>query len=70
MLLKYFKLTRTAGKGFLANEILSGIGFINEIKSMVSQFEPIRTVQVNNESIITFQLNKKHSIYAHFFYFK
>ena len=36
---------------------------------MVSQFEPIRTVQVNNESIITFQLNKKHSIYAYIFFY-
>ena len=62
-----FQINTNSWQGFLANEILSGIGFINEIKSMVSQFEPIRTVQVNNESIITFQLNKKHSIYAHIF---
>lgn len=62
-----FQINTNSWQGFLANEILSGIGFINEIKSMVSQFEPIRTVQVNNESIITFQLNKKHSIYAYIF---
>ena len=62
-----FQINTNSWQGFLANEILSGIDFINEIKSMVSQFEPIRTVQVNNESIITFQLNKKHSIYAHIF---
>jgi hypothetical protein len=62
-----FQINTNSWQGFLANEILSGIGFINEIKSMVSQFEPIRTVQVNNESIITFQLNKKYSIYAYIF---
>ncbi len=62
-----FHINTNSWQGFLANEILSGIGFINEIKSMVSQFEPIRTVQVNNESIITFQLNKKYSIYAYIF---
>jgi hypothetical protein len=62
-----FHINTNSWQGFLANEILSGIGFINEIKSMVSQFEPIRTVQVNNESIITFQINKKHSIYAYIF---
>ena len=62
-----FQINTNSWQGFLANEILSGIGFINEIKSMFSQFEPIRTVQVNNESIITFQLNKKHSIYAYIF---
>ncbi len=62
-----FQINTNSWQGFLANEILSGIGFINEIKSMVSQFEPIRTVQVNNESIITFQINKKHSIYAYIF---
>ena len=62
-----FQINTNSWQGFLANEILSGIGFINEIKSMFSQFKPIRTVQVNNESIITFQLNKKHSIYAYIF---
>ena len=62
-----FKINTNTWQGFLANEMLSGIGFINEIKSMFSQFEPIRTVQLNNESIITFQLNKKHSIYAYIF---
>ena len=62
-----FQINTNSWQGFLANEILSGIGFFNEIKSMVSQFEPIRTVQVKNESIITFQINKKHSIYAYIF---
>ena len=62
-----FQINTNSWQGLLANEILSGIGFFNEIKSMVSQFKPIRTVQVNNESIITFQLNKKHSIYAYIF---
>ncbi len=62
-----FQINTNSWQGLLANEILSGIGFFNEIKSMVSQFKPIRTVQVNNESIITFQLNTKHSIYAYIF---
>ena len=62
-----FQINTNSWQGYLANEILSGIGFFNEIKSMVSEFEPIRTVQVKNESIITFQINKKHSIYAYIF---
>ena len=62
-----FQINTDSWQGILANEILSGIGFINEIKSMFSHFEPIRTVQVKNESIITFQINKKHSIYAYMF---
>ncbi|MGB2467476.1 MAG: hypothetical protein ACPH90_04945, partial [Crocinitomicaceae bacterium] len=62
-----FQINTNSWQGFLANEILSGIGFINEIKSMVSKFEPIRTVQVKNESIISFRINKKHSIYAYVF---
>ena len=62
-----FQINTNSWQGLLANEILSGIGFFNEIKSMVSQFKPIRTVQENNESIITFQLNTKHSIYAYIF---
>lgn len=62
-----FQINTDSWQGILANEILSGIGFINEIKSMFSHFGPIRTVQVKNESIITFQINKKHSIYAYLF---
>lgn len=62
-----FQINTNSWQGFLANEILSGIGLINEIKSMFSKFEPIRTIQLKNESIITFEINKKHSIYAYIF---
>lgn len=62
-----FQINTDNWQGYLANEILSGIGFINEIKSMVSKFEPIRTVQAKNESIMSFQINEKHSIYAYIF---
>ena len=60
-----FKLNDNGWKGILANEIISGIPLLNEIKFFIDSFIPMSTKHNNHESIITMQISDEHSIYAH-----
>lgn len=62
-----FKINNSGWKGIIANEIISSVPFLNELKLMMDHFKPITTKQEKQEYIITFQLEKKHSIYAYLF---
>ena len=60
------KLNDTGWKGILANEMITGIPILNELKMLLSELSPV-TTHSNDESIITLQLAGNQSIYSYLF---
>ena len=60
------KLNDTGWKGILANEMITGIPVLNELKMLLSELSPV-TTHSKNESIITLQLAGDQSIYSYLF---
>jgi hypothetical protein len=60
------KLNDAGWKGILANEMITGIPVLNELKMLLSELSPV-TTHSKNESIITLQLAGNQSIYSYLF---
>ena len=60
------KLNDAGWKGILANEMITGIPILNELKMLLSELSPV-TTHSKNESIITLQLAGNQSIYSYLF---
>ncbi|MDO7610550.1 MAG: hypothetical protein MUQ68_06785, partial [Crocinitomicaceae bacterium] len=53
-------------KGILANEMITGIPILNELRMFLTQLHPT-TTHSENESIITLKLEGDQSIYSYLF---
>ena len=60
-----FNFNDNGWKGMLAKEIISSVSFLNEIKVMFVNSNPIETEYKNQKTVISLSLKNNQSIYAH-----